>query len=115
MTEIIELLHAMLLMEAGIKNQLSPVNSQLFNLNEISQLVSLFSNAYVEMKYAVVAQLPLELAIIQWGMEESAPIAAQPVKPTMKEMQHKEKTMKFQSILQQTSSTSQPKPISLHE
>ncbi len=115
MTHIIESLHAMLLMQAGIKNQLSPVNSQLFNLNEISQLVSLFSNAYVEMKYAVVAQLPLELAIIQWGMEESAPIAAQPVKPTMQEMQHKEKNMKVQSILRPTSSTAQPKPISLHE
>jgi len=50
-------------------SQLESHGSEYLNLdiNEIKNLFVLLSKAYQEVKYAVLPQLPLELAIIEWG------------------------------------------------
>ena len=39
-------------------------------LEEIKKLISLFNKANLQLKYAVLPQLPLELAIIEWSVKE---------------------------------------------
>jgi DNA polymerase-3 subunit gamma/tau len=68
--QLIGKLHLILLGKVGVeeKNSANPV----FEINEIKKLVELFSKAYLDTKYAVLEQLPLELAIVEWVSEESA-------------------------------------------
>jgi len=56
----------MLLTEMGVKNQESRIKNQKFSVDESKLLVALFSQAFSETKFAVIASLPLELAIIEW-------------------------------------------------
>lgn len=64
--QVIEELHRMLLVQNGIRNHESPIKDVSFRVDEIRILVELLSRAYQETKFAVISQLPLELAIIEW-------------------------------------------------
>ncbi len=61
--ELIERLHLMLLIEAGVEKGEKEVN---FSLSEIKQLFEILSSAYQETKFAILPQIPLELAILEW-------------------------------------------------
>lgn len=60
---LIESLHSELLIQV----QTGRSENYDLDINSIKLLVELLSNAYMEMKNAVLIQLPLELAIIQYG------------------------------------------------
>jgi len=62
--QLIGRLHLILLEKvgAGEKDSASPA----LEIYEIKILVDLFSKAYLDTKYAVLEQLPLELAIVEW-------------------------------------------------
>ena len=62
--QLIGKLHLILLEKVGVeeKNSASPA----LEIYEIKKLVELFSKAYLDTKYAVLEQLPLELAIVEW-------------------------------------------------
>jgi DNA polymerase-3 subunit gamma/tau len=76
----IEVLHEVLLSQMGIQNTkydipASPASTRgvprgeqntKFSTDEIKILFEIFSKAYADMKYAVLPQLPLELAIIEY-------------------------------------------------
>ncbi len=65
--QLIGFLHESLLEEAGIKNNLEfTINKLKFSIEEIKILFELFSKAYADMRTAVLPQLPLELAIIEY-------------------------------------------------
>jgi DNA polymerase III gamma/tau subunit len=65
-----EELHRMLLNQLGVKGQESRVKDVSLTIDEIKVLVELMSKAFQETKFAVVPQLPLELAIIEWCTSE---------------------------------------------
>jgi len=67
--QLISELHQMLLVEIGVNG--SPkleVRSYKLEVNDIKELVELLAKAHAELKYAVLPQLPLELAIVEWGL-----------------------------------------------
>ncbi|MBU3978648.1 DNA polymerase III subunit gamma/tau, partial [Patescibacteria group bacterium] len=69
--QMMEFLHEKLLEQAGIKKNFQfSIFSFQFKKEEIKLLFELFSRAYVEMKTAVLPQLPLELAIIEYAMRD---------------------------------------------
>lgn len=61
--ELIDRLHANLLIEAGVEKGEKVAE---FSLNEIRKLFEILSTAYQDTKYAPVAEIPLELAILEW-------------------------------------------------
>ena len=61
---LIERLHFMLLIEAGIEK--SEEKSKL-TLKEIKELFELLSDAYSQTKYAVLPQVPLEIVVLEWA------------------------------------------------
>jgi DNA polymerase-3 subunit gamma/tau len=69
--QLINKLHLSLLEKIGVAQRND--KSIEFEMHEIKKLVDLFSKAYLDTKYAVLEQLPLELAIVEWVSEESAP------------------------------------------
>jgi hypothetical protein len=62
--QLINRLHLMLLQEVGVEKKESQIP---FNLLEIEKLFEILTTAYQETKAAVLAQMPLELAILEWG------------------------------------------------
>lgn len=40
-----------------------------FSVEESQRLIEIFSKAYSELRFAVIPQLPLEMAVIEWGMK----------------------------------------------
>lgn len=62
--QFVEELHRQLLLKVGVIK--GGKNLSNLSLEEIRQLIHIFSQAIVETKYAVIPQLPLELAIINW-------------------------------------------------
>ncbi len=66
--QLIELVHELLLRKAGVKkySEFRNQNSEL-KINELRELLILLNRAHADMKYAVLPQLPLELAVIEWG------------------------------------------------
>ena len=105
-------LHELLLVKNNVLEntgyQLSP---DMFETQEIEVLVSLLSKAYQDTKYAVVPQLPLELAVISWCQEgslESAentqetvtqPTVVKSSGPSWQDVKKKEQTLKVRSII----------------
>jgi len=63
-TEFLSVLHGILLSKIGVVSEVM-VTSEM-SLSEIRTLLELVSKAGSEMKYAVVASLPLELALVSW-------------------------------------------------
>jgi DNA polymerase III gamma/tau subunit len=66
--QLINKLHLSLLEKVGVFEK-SDKSSGL-EIHEIKKLVDLFSKAYLDTKYSVLEQLPLELAIIEWTQED---------------------------------------------
>ncbi|HEX8932160.1 MAG TPA: DNA polymerase III subunit gamma/tau [Patescibacteria group bacterium] len=84
---LIEDLHQKLLIKVGVVTQDTSLQEQLLEVEEIKILFELLSKAYTEMKYAVLPQLPLELAIIDYcsGFIKNDPeIIAAPTTKTVK-------------------------------
>lgn len=67
--ELIDRLHGNLLIEAGVEKG---EKSGEFSLTEIRKLFEILSSAYQETKYAPVAEIPLELAILEWTEVDEA-------------------------------------------
>jgi DNA polymerase-3 subunit gamma/tau len=120
--QILLKLHEALLGKAGVEKY--PVNLADFETEEIIGLTNLFSEAYQETKYAVVPQLPLELAVVEWcsvsddepdssakpqndpstdaqGEQEiaSSQVSRNDKKNSMDTLLKKEKNLKVQSLL----------------
>lgn len=65
-----EALHEIMLHKAGIeiKNLRYPVTNINFEMEDLRNLLILLNKVNNEMKYSVLPQLPLELAIIEWSL-----------------------------------------------
>jgi DNA polymerase III subunit gamma/tau len=63
-------LHVFLYRKVVDENYSNPSDPE-FSINEIKSLAELFSKAALEMKTAVLPQLPLELAVIEWCEDKS--------------------------------------------
>lgn len=86
--QLISALHGQLLSELGIKNY--ELRTSNFTTQEIKELVTLLTRANGELKYAVLAQLPLEMVIIEWVGTESAqhlPLAASDARQPQKKLE----------------------------
>lgn len=70
--QLIENLHTLLLSKVGIQNIQFKNQDIKLSIEDIKTLVELFSKAYGELKYAVLPQLPLEIAIIEWSLIDIA-------------------------------------------
>src|SRR3989344_3073936 len=77
--KLVSELHSILLRKVGAESIL-PGDSEVtpgrwpngllpgVTVEELKSLIELFTKAYGELKYAVLPQLPLELAVIEWGI-----------------------------------------------
>lgn len=66
--QVVSALHTLLLKKAGVMVDLEPgISEDSISLSELKTLLPLLMQAQGEMKYSVLPQLPLELAIIEWG------------------------------------------------
>lgn len=72
--QIIENLHLLLLARAGVVKE-TKISDGNLQIEEIKELVELLVKAHQELKYAVLPQLPLEMAVIEWGGKESNDVA----------------------------------------
>lgn len=68
--QLIAALHAIFLAELGV-GQERKVEDRPWRIENIRELVELLVKAYGELKYAVLPQLPLELAIVEWGVQKT--------------------------------------------
>lgn len=122
-TQLLEALHDQLL---GILNISQEQNEKVlqFTLDEIKILFELFSKAYLDSKYAIIPQLPLEIAIIRWSeitdvvsdegvLPESLPTGRKNIagKPNMDSLIRQQQTMKVKKVLY-PEKEQKPKPIS---
>jgi len=64
-----EILRSVLLENFGIKGEEESVSLN-FSPNEAISLINLLGRAYLELRTAVIPQLPLEMLIMQWGVVE---------------------------------------------
>ncbi len=66
--QILDILHFHLLKKYGVEDQNKTYDENLESLTaeELKSLISLFSRAGLEIRTAVIPQLPLEMAIIEW-------------------------------------------------
>lgn len=138
---LLEGLHEMLLAQNGIventkyspRGEAGQIPNTKYSLNDIKYLSDLFFQAYQQIKFSPIPQLPLELAVIEWcsqtnqkdvilGSEvtpESSDSAGSPHKgdysqiksgmtsnngPTIAEVRKKEQTLKFKTIIEGTPS-----------
>lgn len=66
--QLMEQIHSMLLEKAGVvQNSEFRIQNSELSMGELRELLMLLQKAHSEMKYTVLAQLPLELAIIEWS------------------------------------------------
>lgn len=65
--QILEELRALLLRQYGIEIDGQELASEEFSIGEIETLIRLFSQAGVELREAIIPQLPLEMAVVEWG------------------------------------------------
>lgn len=89
-TRLLEVLHELLLhtVDVGDSNK-NPDIALDFTTSEIMQLVALFSSATADMKNAVLPQLPIELAVIEWcEVSKKDTNQTQPVSTVQKESIH---------------------------
>jgi len=71
--KILSTLHSSLLKKTtGILLNEDQINPSLekFSVNELRNLILLFSKAYLDMKQTFIPELPLELLIIEWGEDK---------------------------------------------
>ncbi len=75
---IISELHALLLAAAGVTVPSVQNGEKRMEISDLKQLLELFGKAYGELKYAVLPQLPVELAVIIWGEKIKEGVAVLP-------------------------------------
>lgn len=68
----LEVLHDILLTKVGVLQDKNNLDYK-FSIEEIKQLTELLSKAAADMKYAVLPQLPLELAVIEFDSQSLPP------------------------------------------
>jgi DNA polymerase III subunit gamma/tau len=72
--KLILALHNSLLLKAGVSPAMQNSEFKLDNLKlemqDLKKLIELLSKAHSELKYAIFPQLPLELVIVEWGLQE---------------------------------------------
>ena len=66
MEELINKLHSLMLAKIGIGEESENYNLEI---SELKILIEMVSKAASELKYAVLPQIPLELAIVEWGLQ----------------------------------------------
>ncbi len=100
--QLLQALHQLLLREMGLSTT-EKYNDIKFSLNEIQILANSLQQAYRDTKFAVVAQLPLEMITVMWCQQEEVKVEKAPFtissKPTMETLLKKEKNLKVKSIL----------------
>ena len=69
--ELLELLRAALLENFGVTQDDLEIGDWKLGIKEIKTLIEIFSKASQELKDAVIPQLPLELAVVEWCQGES--------------------------------------------
>ncbi len=67
--ELLATLNMLLLVQFNVIP--SPGHAANFTVDEITQLANLFSEAYQQLRYAVIPQLPLELAILEYTQAQN--------------------------------------------
>lgn len=67
---LISSLHKILLAKVGIGERKK--ESELFEIDDITHLIELLSGAYMQIKNAVIPQLPLEIVVIEWCLHETS-------------------------------------------
>ncbi|HUV72372.1 MAG TPA: DNA polymerase III subunit gamma/tau [Clostridia bacterium] len=78
---LLEKLRLVLLSNFGVEEDSSAVKEISLNPTEVRILIELFSRAYFELKNAVIPQLPLEMAIIEWAsMDDKKDVSSQETK-----------------------------------
>lgn len=116
-SQCLQAMHDMLLMQNGVlKESKYQVVPTMFESSELQILITLFSEAYQQTKYAVVVSLPLELAIVAWCRSD---FRGKPTseslhefgKPTMKEIIKKEQNLKVKQVLSGTKLGVVKKPV----
>ncbi|MGB9706746.1 MAG: DNA polymerase III subunit gamma/tau [Microgenomates group bacterium] len=94
---ILETLRAGLLAKIGVEEG-GPEVLKDFDIFQIKTLISLFSRAAGELRFAPIPQLPLELAVVEWGEEKMSNVKCQMSKsanpsfkssPQLKEIEEK--------------------------
>ena len=73
--QVINKLHFALLEKVGVLEESS--TGLKLEIGEIKKLVDLFSQAHLETKFAVLPQLPLELAIVEWVSLTQLPLVTE--------------------------------------
>lgn len=81
--QLIEALHGLLL----VRITQNKTNSSEFTLEEIKELIDLLSKAHQEIKYAVLPQLPLELAIIEYCQKPNVIARSEATKQSLADKQ----------------------------
>ncbi|MBL7159148.1 DNA polymerase III subunit gamma/tau [Candidatus Microgenomates bacterium] len=64
--DILNQLHDLLMKKFGIKKQHSSIATQQLSIEELKELIELFSKAHQELRMAAIPSLPLELAVVEW-------------------------------------------------
>lgn len=65
--EVLHLLHDIFIVQYGLdEKKVKPEILKLFTRQEIISLIRVFSKVYTDLKFAGVAYLPLELAVVEW-------------------------------------------------
>jgi len=117
--ELLVCLHGIILEQNGIENNKFDIDSKIFTLEKIESLVSLFNKSYLDSKYSVIPQLPLELAVIEWCTVQknppvilnevkdldSSPLGQNDGKNSIDSLRAKEKNLKAQKVLKGTNET----------
>ncbi|MCL5010430.1 MAG: DNA polymerase III subunit gamma/tau [Patescibacteria group bacterium] len=75
-SDILNILHVSLLVQSGVPAEGEDLKLEL---SEISEMAGLFINAYSEVRYAVLPQLPLEIAVLKYARPKS--LSAHPSLP----------------------------------
>jgi len=103
LSQVIEKLHNMFITSAGV-GEGEPLPKGLIS-TDVQFLTTLFAKAYQDMKYSVIAQLPLEMVVITWAdMKVTLPVEAISFvsasgKPTIAGLIKKQKNIQVQAIL----------------
>jgi len=97
-TELLGSYHSILLKLMKVSTELS-FESNL-TLSQVRDLINLLTQAYQETKFAVIPQLPLEMAVITWGEineEDKSPNPS--LNPSIESLTKKQESLKVKSVL----------------
>ena len=88
------------------------VNSSGLKTSEIKKILELLNEAYASVKFAVVPQLPLELAVVEWSIEDTNQEAG--IKKQGKEKQE-DKNLESPTTIHQSSVFKPQPPTTSHQ